>query len=118
VWGEGDVPAAGRDTGIAPQLTDAGAAPSIAAPFLVRGIFVLGTRSLFIVRGTVASGTVRAKQRVIGLPGMEAEVQSVEANLLDIEGGASQSALTFHYAKQAELARWRKVTFAPHCVHT
>jgi hypothetical protein len=78
-----------------------------AATFLVRGIFVLGTRSLFIVRGTVVSGTVRAKQRVIGLTGMEGEVQSVEANLLDINGGAAQSALTFHYAKQAELARWR-----------
>jgi hypothetical protein len=31
----------------------------------------------------------------------------VEANLLDIDGGAAQSALTFHYAKQAELARWK-----------
>lgn len=78
-----------------------------AATFLVRGIFVLGTRSLFIVRGTVTSGTVRAKQRVIGLPGMDGEVQSVEAKLLDINGGAAQSALTFHYGKQAELARWR-----------
>lgn len=78
-----------------------------AATFLVRGIFVLGVRSLFIVRGTVASGVVRAKQRVVGLPGMEAEVLTVESNLLDIEGGAAQSALTFHYAKQSELARWR-----------
>ena len=50
---------------------------------------------------------MRARQRVIDLPGMDAEVQSVEANLLDIEGGAAQSALTFHYNKQAELARWR-----------
>ncbi|MDQ2929347.1 MAG: hypothetical protein M3Y05_00790 [Gemmatimonadota bacterium] len=78
-----------------------------AATFLVRGIFVLGVRSLFIVRGTVASGVVRAKQRVVGLPGMEAEVLTVESNLLDINGGAAQSALTFHYAKQSELARWR-----------
>lgn len=78
-----------------------------AATFLVRGIFVLGTRSLFIVRGTVVSGAARARQRVIGLPGMDGEVQSVEANLLDINGGAAQSALTFHYAKQAELARWK-----------
>jgi hypothetical protein len=81
--------------------------PHPAATFLVRGIVVLGTRSLFIVRGSVVSGSVRAKQRVIGLPGMEGEVQSVEANLLDINGGAAQSALTFHYAKQAELARWK-----------
>lgn len=86
---------------------DASSTIPAAATFLVRGIFVLGTRSLFIVRGTVTSGTVRAKQRVIGLPGMEGEVQSVEANLLDINGGAAQSALTFHYGKQAELARWR-----------
>ena len=68
---------------------------------------MLGTRSLFIVRGTVVAGIARAKQRVIGLPGMDAEVQSVETNLLDINGGASQSALTFRYAKEAELARWR-----------
>ena len=68
---------------------------------------MLGTRSLFIVRGTVVAGIARAKQRVIGLPGMDAEVQGVEANLLDINGGAAQSALTFHYAKQAELAQWK-----------
>jgi hypothetical protein len=78
-----------------------------AATFLVRGIFVLGTRSLFIVRGTVVSGIALAKQRVIGLSGMDAEVQSVEANLLDVNGGAAQTALTFHYGKQAELARWQ-----------
>ena len=78
-----------------------------AATFLVRGVFILGTRSLFIVRGTVVSGVVGARQRVIGLPGMEAEVQSVEANLLDVNGGAAQTALTFHYAKQAQLAQWK-----------
>ncbi|MEO8878837.1 MAG: hypothetical protein ABI446_00405 [Gemmatimonadaceae bacterium] len=88
---------------------DAHSDPTPAATFLVRGIFVLGIRSLFIVRGTVASGVVRAKQRVIGIPGMEGEVQSVEANLLDIDGGSAQSALTFHYAKQSELARWRSL---------
>lgn len=86
---------------------DASADQHHAATFLVRGIFVLGVRSLFIVRGTVASGVVRPKQRVVGLPGMEAEVVTVESNLLDIEGGAAQSALTFHYAKLSELARWR-----------
>jgi hypothetical protein len=91
-------PASSSDT-----LSDA----TPAATFLVRGIFVLGTRSLFIVRGTVVSGIARAKQRVIGLSGMDAEVQSVEANLLDVNGGAAQTALTFHYAKQAELARWQ-----------
>ena len=64
-------------------------------------------RSLFIVRGTVVSGTVRAKQRVIGRAGMDAEVQSVEERLLDMNGGASQRALTFHYAKKAQLERWR-----------
>ncbi len=78
-----------------------------AATFLVRGIFVLGTRSLFIARGTVLSGAVRAKQRVTGILGMDASVQSVEANLLDIDGGAVQSALTFRYARQVELARWQ-----------
>ncbi|HMI58628.1 MAG TPA: hypothetical protein VK511_11295 [Gemmatimonadaceae bacterium] len=78
-----------------------------AAIFLVRGVFILGIRSLFIVRGTVVSGVARARQRVIGLAGMDAEVQSVEANLLDVNGGAAQTALTFHYAKQAQLAQWK-----------
>jgi hypothetical protein len=82
---------------------------SPAATFRVRGIFILGTRSLFIVRGTVASGTVRAKQRVIGLPGMDGEVQSVEERLLDVNGGAAQTALTFHYAKKAQLERWKSL---------
>jgi hypothetical protein len=78
-----------------------------AATFLVRGVFILGIRSLFIVRGTVVSGIARAQQRVIDPPGMDAEVQSVEANLLDVNGGAAQTALTFHYAKQAQLAQWK-----------
>jgi hypothetical protein len=80
-----------------------------AATFLVRGIFVLATRSLFIVRGSVVSGIARARQRVIGLAGMDAEVQSVEANLLDVNGGAAQTALTFHYTKQAQLGQWKSL---------
>jgi hypothetical protein len=80
-----------------------------AATFLVRGIFILTTRSLFIVRGTVVSGTVRAKQRVTGLPGLEAAVESVEERLLDVNGGAAQTALTFRYAKQAQLALWKSL---------
>jgi hypothetical protein len=88
---------------------DARADEPPAATFLVRGIFILGTRSLFIVRGTVVSGTVRAKQRVIGIPGLDAEVQSVEARLLDVNGGASQTALTFHYTRQAQLERWKSL---------
>jgi len=91
----------------ASTTSNASSSPQAAATFLVRGIFVLGTRSLFIVRGSVVTGIARAKLRVIGLPGMDAEVHGVEANLLDIDGGAAQSALTFHYAKQAELARWK-----------
>jgi sulfate adenylyltransferase subunit 1 (EFTu-like GTPase family) len=87
--------------------SDASAQPPPAATFLVRGIFILGTRSLFIVRGTVASGSVRAKQRILAPAGMDAEVQSVEANLLDVNGGSSQTALTFHYAKLAQLDRWK-----------
>lgn len=89
-----------------PVASKPGAGPRAAATFLVRGTFVLGTRSLFIVRGTVVTGIARARQRVIGLPGMDAEVQGVESNLLDVTGGAPQSALTFRYAKQSELARW------------
>ncbi|HEY2897887.1 MAG TPA: hypothetical protein VGJ12_12175 [Gemmatimonadaceae bacterium] len=80
-----------------------------AATFLVRGIFILGTRSLFIVRGTVVSGVVRARQRVIDLPGFDADIASVEERLLDVNGGAAQTALTFHYTKQAQLARWKSL---------
>jgi hypothetical protein len=90
-----------------PASPDLSNDPSPAATFLVRGIFVLGTRSLFIVRGTLVSGTLRARQRVIGLSGMDSEVQSVEENLLDVNGGASQTALTFRYAKQSQLAQWK-----------
>lgn len=87
--------------------SDASASAQPAATFLVRGIFILGTRSLFIVRGTVVSGVVRAKQRIVTPAGLNAEVQSVEANLLDVNGGASQTALTFHYAKLAQLDQWK-----------
>ena len=89
--------------------SDASAPDLPAATFLVRGIFILGTRSLFIVRGTVVAGTPRAKQRVIAPPGLEAEVQSVEERLLDVNGGAAQTALTCHYTKQAQLRRWRSL---------
>ena len=78
-----------------------------ASTFLVRGILVLGTRSLFIVRGTVVSGISRAGQRVVGLPALDAPVLTVESGLLDVTGGAPQTALTFRYASQAQLARWR-----------
>ncbi|MBK5187613.1 MAG: hypothetical protein JJD97_05170 [Gemmatimonadaceae bacterium] len=93
----------------ASSTSDARPDPRAAATFQVRGVLILGTRSLFIVRGTVVSGTVRAKQRVVALPGMEAEVQSVEARLLDVNGGAPQTALTFHYSKQAQLALWNSL---------
>lgn len=66
-------------------------------------------RSLFIVRGTVVSGTVHAKQRVVRLPGLDAAVESVEERLLDVNGGAPQTALTFRYANQAQLARWKSL---------
>lgn len=85
---------------------DASPAP---ATFLVRGILVLGTRSLFIVRGTLASGTVRAGHRVLDVPGMDAPVASVESGLLDVNGGAAQTALTFRYANRAQLQQWQSL---------
>lgn len=94
----------------APAATDAVVdAPPPAATFLVRGILVLGIRSLFIVRGTVVTGTVRAGHHVLSIPGMEVPITSVESGLLDVNGGAAQTALTFHYAKQAQLAQWRSL---------
>lgn len=91
----------------APSATpDASPAP---ATFLVRGILVLGTRSLFIVRGTVSSGTVRAGHRVIDVPGMDSPVASVESGLLDVNGGAAQTALTFRYANRAQLQQWQSL---------
>jgi hypothetical protein len=96
-------------TPAASGTSDALPADTPAATFLVRGIFILSTRSLFIVRGSVVSGGVRAKQRVIDLPGMDGEVESVQDRLLDVNGGAPQTALTFHYTKQAQLARWKSL---------
>ena len=66
----------------ASPVPDARTDEPIAATFLVRGIFVLTMRALFIVRGTVVSGTVRAKQRVVGMSALDAVVQSVEERLL------------------------------------
>jgi hypothetical protein len=94
---------------VASSRPDARSDEPPAATFLVRGIFILTTRSLFIVRGTVVSGTARAKQRVTDLPGLDAVVESVEERLLDVNGGAPQTALTFHYTKQAQLARWKSL---------
>jgi hypothetical protein len=83
------------------------AAPAPSATFQVLGIFVLSTRALFVVRGQVVSGVPRPGQQVIGISGMDAKVAGVENGLLDVNGGAPQTALTFHYAKLEQLARWR-----------
>ena len=41
---------------------------------------VLATRSLFILRGTVLSGVARAGQRVVGVPGLDAPVSTVDGD--------------------------------------
>ena len=76
----------------------------------VHGSFVLGTRALFIVRGIVTSGEVRAGQRVIHPEGIEAPVTGVELRLSSAAGGADQTALTFRYTSRAQLARWQALT--------
>ncbi len=88
-------------------MTGADVVPAPAATFQVLGILVLGTRSLFILRWQVISGELRVGQRVIGIPGMDARVASLERRLLDVNGGPAQTAITFHYSRQAELAQWR-----------
>jgi hypothetical protein len=88
---------------------DAGDGVAPAATLLVRGVFVLATRSLFVVRGSVASGAVRAGQRVLDPAGLDAIVLSVEERLLDVSGGAPQTALIFHYATRTELQRWKSL---------
>jgi hypothetical protein len=42
-------------------------------------------------------------------PGLDGAVESVEERLLDVNGGPPQTALTFHYANQAQLARWKSL---------
>jgi hypothetical protein len=74
--------------------------------FRVLGTFVLRSRSLFVVRGTVLDGTVRAGQRVVQPEGVDAVVGGVEKGLLNVSGGVEQTALTFRYANSAQLARW------------
>ncbi len=82
----------------------------MSASFRVHGTFVLGTRALFIVRGVVAVGAVRAGQRVVHPAGIDAPVTGVEFALLSASGGADQTALTFRYASPAQLARWQALT--------
>lgn len=74
--------------------------------FRVHGTFVLRSRSLFIARGIVVSGAVRAGQRVVHPEGLDAAVGGVEFALLSASGGAEQTALTFRFSNSAELARW------------
>jgi hypothetical protein len=79
--------------------------------FRVLGTFVLRSRSLFVVRGTVMNGTVRAGQRVVQPEGVDAVVGGVEKGLMNVGGGAEQTALTFRFTSPAQLARWQ--TLAP-----
>lgn len=75
--------------------------------FRVHGSFVLGSRSLFVVRGVVITGTLGAGQVVVRPAGLDAPVTGVELRLRNPSGGADESALTFRYANPAQLARWQ-----------
>lgn len=79
------------------------------ANFRVLGSFVLQSRRLFVVRGTVTTGAVRAGQRVVEPAGLDAPVTGVEFALLNASGGAAQTALTFRYLNAAQLARWQSL---------
>ena len=80
------------------------------ATFQVHGSFVLRPRALFVLRGIVTAGSVRAGQRVVDPAGIDATVVGVEAGLSNMYGGARQTALTFRYTSAAQLARWQSLT--------
>ena len=80
------------------------------ASFHVHGSFVLRSRALFVLRGIVTVGSVRAGQRVVDPPGIDATITGVEAGLSNMYGGARQTALTFRYTSAAQLARWQSLT--------
>lgn len=79
----------------------------MAARFRVLGTFVLGSRSVFAIRGVVIDGEVRAGQRVVRPDGMDAAVAGVERALSSPTGGGDQTALTFRYTSRAQLAQWQ-----------
>lgn len=82
------------------------------ARFRVHGSFVLAARALFIVRGVVADGDVRAGQRVVEPDGIDAPVDGVERRLASATGGGDQTALTFRFTSRAQLARWESLARA------
>lgn len=82
----------------------------VTATFQVHGSFVLRPRALLALRGIVTAGSVRAGQRVVDPPGIDATVVGVEAGLSNMYGGARQTALTFRYTSAAQLARWQSLT--------
>ena len=79
----------------------------MAARFRVLGTFVLGSRSVFAIRGVVIDGEVRAGQRVVRPDGIDAAVTGVERALSSPTGGGDQTALTFRYTSRAQLAQWQ-----------
>jgi hypothetical protein len=79
----------------------------VAARFRVLGTFVLGSRSLFAIRGVLIDGDVSAGQRVVRPDGIDATVTAVERALSSPTGGGDQTALTFRYTSRAQLAQWQ-----------
>ena len=77
-----------------------------AGSFRVHGSFVIGARSLFIVRGIIAGGDVRIGQIVVRPEGIDSPVTAVESRLSSVSGGSDQTALMFRYTSRAQLGRW------------
>ena len=88
----------------------ADSADETTASFHVHGSFVLRTRGLFVLRGIVTAGSVRAGQRVVEPAGIDATITGIETGLSNMYGGARQTALTFRYTNAAQLARWQSLT--------
>ena len=77
------------------------------ARFRVHGSFPLRSRSVLAVYGAVSSGAVRAGQRVLAPPGLDAPVDAVEFVLVVARRGRAEPALCFRYETEPDLARWQ-----------
>jgi hypothetical protein len=79
----------------------------VQAELRVRGSFVLSSRSLFVIHGSILSGTVRSGMVVASPPGIDVPIHSVE--VVDSPGGRADVGLAFLYRNPEQTAQWQAV---------
>ena len=77
----------------------------MSARLVVEGTFRLRSRAMFVVHGRILAGFLRAGQRIVAPPGLDAPVAAVE-HVRTATGRRENPAACFEYRDDDQLAAW------------